>query len=212
MSANLFVSSPITEGYYVATNMTSGLQIGYDWFAVRPMDDSIIIESKHTMFGSSGIPVQLARFYIYPDWTPQRLEVKAESVFSVDMEFGDHETILSTSSAEGSHQMRFPVGRQRAFVLLSGGLYFPLHIVRRFRFEDPMPQQFNIIPEGIAEVRRLDDVIDSGQSYQLLEVKLWVAGMEDLLRLFVNERGDLIRYQTRNQNLLVKLEERGLLC
>ncbi|HEX8776156.1 MAG TPA: hypothetical protein VF735_21480 [Pyrinomonadaceae bacterium] len=205
-------SAAKAEGYYVATNMNNGVQMGYDWFAVRQVDDGLLVESRHTIFGPSPIPVQHARFEMDADWTPRRLEVKADEVASLLMEFSDDAISISTRSQQGERTMNYPFGRRRAFVLLNGGLYFPLHIVRRFNYDDPQPQQFNIVPGGICEVRRLDDFVEDGRTYRLLEMRVFVNGSDDIVRLVINGRGDLERYQTRNMNLLVKLEERGNVC
>lgn len=204
-------SSRLSAGYYVATNVASGLQVGYDWFAVREVDDGLVVESQHTTFGSASL-VQVAQFALDADWTPRRLEVKTNQGHSAVVEFAEDATVMSIHGLKNSQQMCFPIGRRYAYFPLSGGLYFPLHIVRRFRFEGLRPQQFNVIPEGLCEVRRLDDFIEDSQTFRLLEMKLSVLGIEDVVHLVINEREDLVRYHTRNLNLLVELEEEKSSC
>jgi hypothetical protein len=211
VSASSAISTPLAEGYYTATNMSSGFQIGYDWFAVRDAGDGLMIESKHTLFGT-GLPQQCVRFELDADWTPRRLELTAESLFALSASFEESETLITTRDAQGEKQFRFAVGRRQAYFLLSGGLYFPLHLVRRFDFENTQPQTFNMIPEGICEVRRIEDLTEEGRTFRQLEGRMYLAGIDDMVRLVINERDDLVRYHTRNQNLLVKLEERGPSC
>ena len=195
------------EGYYVATNLSTGLQVGYDHFAIRNAGDGLVIESQHTMFGPLNA-VQSANFTLDHDWTPRRLEVRvAAQDYHAVVEFADAVTLMSIHSPNGDQQLRFPIGRQRAYFFLNGAIYFPLHIVRRFHFDNPAPQRFEVIPDGLCEVWRLPDVVEEQQTFRLLEMKVLVSGHEDMLRLVVNQGGDLVRYRTRNLNLLVKLEE-----
>jgi hypothetical protein len=195
-----------SEGYYVATNLATGVQIGYDWFAVRAMDDGLTVESRHTIFGAN-IPVQHAQFELDDDWTPRRLTVKAEQLFAVKMEFEDNQTTLSTTTSTGTKEMLLPIGRHLAVVFINGGLYFPLHIVRRF--DQEQPQQFSVIPDGLGEVRRMADLVEDGQTFRVLETKISIAGLQDVLQLVVNESGDMVRYHGKSQNVLVRLEERA---
>jgi hypothetical protein len=201
-------SAALSEGHYIALSQAEGVQVGYDWFAVRPESGGLLVESRHTIFGAPSIPVQQARFSLDADWTPRRFEVKAENLFSLVIEFADQSSVMFMTDQNGTQRTDVPVGRHKALVLLNGGLYFPLHVVRRFRFDDPRPQQFNIIPNGLMEVRQLDDETRDGQRFHILEAKVAVAGFEDVLRIVVNERGDMVRYQARNQNVVVQLEER----
>jgi len=156
--------------------------------------------------------VQHARFTVGPDWTPRYIQVQAEPVFSLEVQFEDRVTVMSFTEKDSSRRVEFPIGRERALFLLNGGLYFPLHIVRRFDFDSTQPQQFSIVPTGIAEVSRLEDTVEGGETLRLLETKISLPGYDEVLRLYVNTRGDLVRYQARNQNVVVKLEESGRLC
>lgn len=208
---NKHPAASLTEGYYTATSLTNRLQVGYDWFAIREVGDQLIVESRHTLFGVP-IPPQEARFELDRDWTPRRFEVRAEQLFSAEVEFGETETSMRIREASGEKELRAPVRRRRALFMLNGGLYFPLHAVRRFQFDNPQPQQFELFPEGVAEVRRMQDTIEEGRILRHLEMKVLMAGMEDTLLLTVNDNDDLIQYQTKGQNLLVKLEERGASC
>lgn len=200
---------PLSEGYYVATSQASGVQIGYDWFSVRAAERGLLIESRHTIFGSHQIPVQHARFEVDEDWTPRRLEVKAEPAFAAVLEFGENGLSVSASTSKGLRLQNYPGSRHRMFVMLSGGLYFPLHVVRRFRFDSSEAQQFTVFPDGIAEVRRLDDLVEDDKTFRILEMKLWLGSIEDTLRIVVNERGDMVRYQAKSQHVLVRLDQRG---
>lgn len=209
MSTNEHAATPqpLDKGYYVATNLSNNLQIAYDSFAIRETEEGIVVESKHNVFGAN-IPQQTAHFALDRDWVPRRLDVTAEGLMNVVVEFGDAETSLHVKSPQGEQQARFPVGRRRAYFLMSGALYFPLHIVRRFRMNDAAPQTFDLIPSGVCEVRRGEDVFEDGQTLRQLNMRFQIEGLEDVVNMFINERGDLVRYITRNQNLLVKLEER----
>jgi len=202
----------ITEGRYVATDLIQGIQVAYDWFAVKPAENGLVIESRHTVMGVPGMPVQHAQFAVEPDWTPRRITVQADQLLSLEVEFSDTATVMFISEKDSSRKIELPIGRDRALFLLNGGLYFPLHIVRRFNFDDSKPQQFNIIPNGLAEVTRLPDKVEENETLRILETKISLPGYEDVLRLYVNAHGDLVRYQARNQNLVVQLEERGELC
>ena len=202
-------TSPLTEGFYVATSQASGVQIGYDWFSVRKAESGLLVESRHTIFGSHQIPVQHARFELDDDWTPRRLEVKAEPSFSTVMEFGEAGLSVSATTAKGLRQQSYPGSRHRTFVMLSGGLYFPLHIVRRFRFDSTEPQQFTVFPDGVAEVRRLEDLSEEDKTFRILEMKLRIGSIEDTLRIVVNHRGDMVRYHAKSQHVLVRLDQRG---
>lgn len=202
-----FVASPVTSGYYTATNMSNNLQVGLDSFVVRAHGDGLLVESQHHLFGGSA-PVQNAKFAVDADWTPRRLDIAAEGIMSAAVEFGDSETTLVIQSPEREERMRYPVGRRRAYFLMSGGLYFPMHLVRRFRFDDFAPQLFDLIPTGTCQVRRLEDLKEGDETLRQLEMRFQLGTVEDIVQLIVNQRGDLIRYQTRNQNLLVKLDER----
>lgn len=198
----------LAEGYYTVTSLVNGIQLGYDWFAVRENGhDGLVVESKHTIFGSN-IPVQHARFEIERDWTPRRFEISAGQNFKAAVDFGESETLMTSEDAQGAHEFRVPVGRRRAYLLVSGGLYFPLHIVRRFDFQSSLPKQFDLLPEGVCEVRRIEDAAaEDGQRLRQLEMKVMLVGVEDTLSLVVDEHDDLLRYQTRNLNLLVKYEK-----
>lgn len=202
----------ISEGRYVATNLTQGVQVAYDWFAVKPAQDGLVIESRHTVMGVPSMPVQQAQFAVEPDWTPRHIKVQADQLFSLEVEFQETATVMSISQQDNNQRVEVPIGRDRALFLLNGGLYFPLHIVRRFNFDDAQPQQFNIIPNGLAEATRLSDSVEGNERLRVLETKISLPGFEDVLRLYVNEHGDLVRYQARNQNLVVELEERGPIC
>ena len=202
------VPGPRREGHYVATSLSNNVQVGYDSFAIREAAGGLVVESRHVSFGG-GVPPQAARFTLDADWTPRQLEITAEGVMTADIDFGEAECAITVRSPRGEQQMRFPVGRARAYFLMSGGLYFPLHIVRRFRFDDPAPQLFDLLPPGVCEVRRVEDVVEDGEALRQLEMRFQIDGLEDFARLVVSRQGDLVRYRTRNQNLLVKLEERG---
>jgi hypothetical protein len=197
---------PLNKGHYIATNMSNNLQVAYDSFDVHEADDGVVVESKHRIFGGN-LPVQTANFALDTDWTPRRLDVSAEEMMTT-IEFGEAESSISVRTPQGEQRMCFPVSRRRAYLLISGGLYFPMHIVRRFRFEDPVPQHFDLVPSGICEVTRIEDLHEEDETFRQLEMRLQVEGIEDLLHLTVNQCGDLVRYRTRNQNLLVKLDDR----
>jgi hypothetical protein len=197
----------LSKGCYVATSISSGVQIGYDEFEVRRGGGNVLVESKHVLCGMSG-PHQISRFQLDPDWTPRRLEVNVEQGIRALVEFDETSTSMAIYDPKvGERRMSFPVGRQRAYFLLSGGLYFPLHLVRRFRFDDTQPQHFDIIPEGICQMIRRESITENGGTYYQIEARLMVAGVEDAIYMVLNDNRDLIRYRSRNQNLLVKLEE-----
>ncbi|HKP71563.1 MAG TPA: hypothetical protein VJT82_01415 [Pyrinomonadaceae bacterium] len=200
-------STPVSKGYYVATSLSNNLQVGYDSFVVREDEGGLVVESKHLIFGGNA-PVQTARFNLDLDWTPRRLEVTVEDLMTAVVEFGETETSLHASTPQGEQRTSFPVGRRRAYFLMSGALYFPMHIVRRFDFDNPQPQKFDLVPSGLCEVRRGEDLVEDGETFRQLEMRFQIESIEDAAMLVVNRRGDLVRYRTRNQNLLVKLEER----
>jgi hypothetical protein len=204
--------SSVTEGRYVATSLTEGVQVAYDWFSVKPVENGLLIESRHTVMGVPTMPVQHAQFTVGADWTPRYIRVQAEPLFSLEVEFADQVIVMSISEKDSSRKVEFPIGRDRALFLLNGGLYFPLHIVRRFDFTSNRPQQFSIVPTGMAEVSRLEDIVEDGETLRLLETQISLPGYDEVLRLYVSTRGDLVRYQARNQNVVVKLEESGRLC
>jgi len=204
---NESLSSLVTSGHYIATNLSNNLQVGLDSFQVREQADGLVVESKHRLFGA-GMPVQNSIFALDSDWTPRRLDISAEGGLGASVDFGETETNVVIKNAQEEQRIRFPVGRRRAYFLMNGGLYFPMHLVRRFRFEDFAPQLFDLVPTGSCQVRRLEDVEEGGERLRQLEMRFQVEAAEDVIRLFVNDRGDLTRYRTRNQNLLVQLDER----
>lgn len=205
-------NSFIAEGRYVATDLSQGVQVAYDWFGVKPAENGLVIESRHTVMGVPGMPVQHVQFAVEPNWTPRHITVQADQLLCLEVDFLDTATVMSVLEKGSSRKIELPIARDRALFLLNGGLYFPLHIVRRFNFDDPQPQQFNIIPNGLAEVTRLADKVEENETLRVLETKISLPGYEDALRLYVNAKGDLVRYQARNQNLVVELEQRGELC
>jgi hypothetical protein len=200
-------SKTLSRGCYVAMSISSGMQIGYDAFEVRRVGGNILVESKQVFCNMPHI-LQVTRFKPDPDWTPRWLEVNVEPGISVDVEFTENSTFMTIYDLDaGEQRMSFPVGRRRAYFLLSGGLYFPLHLARRFRFDDTRPQHFDIVPEGICQIIRRENIIENDEIFYQLESTLMVAGVEDVIYMVLNGNQDLIRYRSRNQNILVKLEE-----
>lgn len=199
----------LSKGYYVATSISSGVQIGYDAFEVRQVSGNILVESNHMLCGMPR-PLQVTRFKLDSNWTPHRLEINVEQGVAALVEFDETRTVMAIYDPKaGERRMSFPVGRRHAYFLLSGGLYFPLHLVRRFRFDDTRPQQFDVIPEGVCQVSRREDIIENDRTCYQLEARLMVIGVEDVIYMVLNGNQDLIRYRSRNQNILVKLEEQN---
>lgn len=204
-------SSALKRGHYIATSLGNNVQLGYDSFVVHETGDGLIVESKHTIFAAN-VPVQTAKFALDDDWTPRRLDVFAKDLMTATIEFGEVESNILIRTPKREQRASFPVGRRRAYFLMSGALYFPMHLVRRYRFEDAAPQHFDLVPSGICEVRRIEDLHEDDKTFRQLEMRFQAEGFEDLVHLIVNERNDLVRYRTRNLKLLVKLDEREHLC
>lgn len=199
-------AGPVTEGVYVATRLDNNVQVGYDTFAVRETAGGVVVDSKHVVFGGH-VPTQTARFEMDPDWTPRRADITVGDSMSAVIEFDDAETRVSARSPQGERLVTYPTGRHRAYFFMNGSFYFPMHIVRRFDFNDPRPQGFDLALGGLCEVRRAPDVEEDGETFRRLEMRWRFEALEDQLTLMVNGRGDLVSYRSSGQNLLVKLEE-----
>lgn len=197
---------PVSRGAYVATDLSNNLQVGYDTFAVQETEEAVVVESKHVVFGGL-LPTQTARFEMDADWTPRRAEIRIADSMSADIEFGEAETRVVGRSPQGERRLTYPVGRHRAYFFMNGSLYFPMHLVRRFDFDDPRPQRFDLALGGLCEVRRAEDVTEDGETFRRLEMRWRIEALEDQVSMLVNRRGDLVSYRTSNQNLFVKLEE-----
>ena len=198
----------ITEGYYVASHRLEGYQIGYDWFQTKKSHTGFTIESRHTIFGALAC-VQTARFEVDEDWTPKHLSVKVpDQETSCIVEFSDAETVVIYHTPQGRQGNRFncPVPRQRALFLLNGGFYFPLHVVRRFPFETGSHQRYDLIPQGLVEVIPLKDIQKDGQYLRVLEMRMAIGQLQDTMQLYIDDRYDLVRYNTQNSNLQVQFE------
>jgi hypothetical protein len=195
----------------VATDLASGLQIGYDRFRRRETGDGLCVESRHTAFGTPA-PVQRVEFHLDRDWTPRRLVARSEAWHALEVRFGETETRVLARRGSQEREMVLPVGRRRALLLLSGGFSFPLHAVHRFLREASRPVRFQLIPEGVCEMRDAPDGPWTEEGLRLLEMRLTVAGVEDRLRLLVNAKQELVRFHARNRNLLVRLEGAATPC
>lgn len=197
---------PVAEGAYVATRLDNNVQVGYDTFAVRETAAGVVVDSKHVVFGGQ-MPTQTARFEMDPDWTPRRVDITVGDSITVVIEFGEAETRVIARSPQGERLMTYPIGRRRAYFFMNGSFYFPMHVVRRFDFDDPRPQSFDLALGGLCEVRRAPDVAEDGETFRQLNMRWRCEGVEDQLTLMVSGRGDLVSYRTSSQYLLVKLEE-----
>jgi len=195
----------------VATDLASGLQIGYDRFRRRETGDGLRVESSHTAFGTPA-PVQRVEFHLDRDWVPRRLVARSEAWHSLEVEFGEGETRVRVRRGRQEREMTLPVGRHRALLLLSGGFSFPVHAVRRFPREASCPVRFQMIPEGVCEVGHGPDGPWAAEGLRMLEMRLAVSGVEDRLHLLVDAAGELVRFHARNRNLLVRLEGAGPPC
>jgi len=202
---------PVCEGTYVATDLASGLQIGYDRFRLSETGDGLCVESRHTAFGTP-TPVQRVEFHLDRDWIPRRLVARSEAWHSLEVEFGEGETRVRVRRGEQEREMILPVGRRKALLFLSGGFSFPLHAVRRFPRESSGPVRFQMIPEGVCEIRHGPDGPWTADGLRMLEMRMAVSGVEDRLQLLVDTGGELVRFHARNRNLLVRLERAGPPC
>lgn len=211
MSAHGIKAHRLGERTYLATDLASGLQVGYDRFRLGETGDGLCVESRHTAFGTP-TPVQRVEFHLDRDWIPRRLAVRSEAWHSLEVEFSERETRVRACRGEQERELILPVGRREALFLLSGGFSFPVHAVRRFPRESSGPVRFQMIPEGICELRRGPDGPWRADGLRMLEMKLAVAGVEDRLQLLVDSEDELVRFHARNRNLLVRLEEAGPPC
>jgi hypothetical protein len=200
----------VREDAYVAIDLRSGLQIGYDRVRLHETADGLRLDSRHTAFGSA-LPVQEVRFHLERDWTPRRLEARSEAWSSLEVRFGMHETRIVARRHGRKRRLTVPVGRRHAIFFLSGGFSFPLHAVRRFPPQEPGPVRFQIVPEGTCEMRACP-APPAGTTLHLLEMRLSLPHGEDLLHLAVGANGDLVRFHARNRSLLVQREGSELLC
>ncbi len=201
----------ISSGYYVARLPTNNEVIAYDQFEIKRQADGIVIDSIHNILIAE-VPQQIARFEMDEDWTPRRLKIEAGPLFSAMVEFGESEIVLDSRSIQGENTTRYPISRFRAYFMMNGAAYFPLHIVRRFDFDNREPQRFDIVPEGECWAVRIGDIVEQGETLAQIEVRFSFLGKSDLMSLLINTRGDLIRYSVRNQNLIVTLEDKAPSC
>jgi hypothetical protein len=197
----------INEGYYVAVYQPSGLQVAYDRFSVTDSANGLLVESCHTVLGG-GIPAQTARFHIDHDWTPRRLEIHSTGG-AVTAEFNPSSVLVRTKTDSGEESYEFRAARERAYFILSGGLYFPLHVVRRLDLNNPRPQLFDLVPEGICAVTCGPEEETNGKRIRKAEMRLSLGSVEDLLSLTLDTGGNLLRYQTRNQQMSISLEDQA---
>ena len=197
----------LTEGYYVATLLDENLQIGYDHFVINETSEGLLVEARHILRGHSISIEQTSTFELDKDWTPRKLEVNVQSQnLLATVVFGDDKTTIKYETSEKEEEEHYPVSRKNAYFLLNNVLYFPLYIVKRFDFNRPGIQKFETIPTGICEVRHCEDVNENGNILKVLEARITIDSMQELLRLIVNEKGDLLRYKTQ-KNLLVELNK-----
>jgi len=196
---------PVTEGQYVATSLVSHAQVAYDQFSVEETGGHVTVRSKHTVLGNASVPTQFVEFHLNSQWHPEKLDIRAAEA-SVLVTFDPQQAVMKVNHQNQERSFVFPASRERAYFVLSGGLYFPLHIVRRLNFEATGPQRFDVIPQGSCEVVPGPVIEENGKPLRTFEMKLLVGGAEDLLTLVVNNDGDLVRYRTRNQGLMVQLE------
>jgi hypothetical protein len=195
----------------VATDLTTGLQIGCDRFHHRETGDGLCVESRHTAFGTPG-PVQRVEFRLDRDWTPRRLVARSEAWDRLEVEFDQVKTRVLARRGQQAREMVLPVGRREALLLLSGGFSFPVHAVRRFPRDASSPVRFLLIPEGTCEVRCGPPGPWTADGLRILEMRLAVSGVEDRLHLLLDAAGELVRFHARNRNLLVRLEGAGPPC
>lgn len=211
MTASAEQSQGVSSGYYVARAPSNNSPVAYDWFEVKSQDGGILIDSIHNILIAE-VPQHIARFALDADWTPRRLMVEAGPSFSARVEFGESEVVFHSRIEQEEQTSRCAVGRRRAYFMMNGGLYFPLHVIRRFDFAISQPQRFDIVPEGECEAVRLDDSIEAGETLAQLEMRLSFLGMTDIIHLWINSKNDLVRYRVRNQNLIVTLEDQAPSC
>jgi hypothetical protein len=206
-------SSPqrIHQRTYVATDLASGLQIGYDRLRRVETGNGLRLESSHTAFGTPGA-VQRVEFHLDRDWIPRRLLARSQAWHSLTVEFGESETRLRVRRGPEARQMVLPVGRREALLLLSGGFSFPVHAVHRFLMSERRPVRFQLIPEGTCTVEGGPEGPWSADGFRMLEMRLAASGVEDRLALLVDSAGELVRFHARNRNLLVRLEGSGSPC
>ncbi len=196
---------PVTEGQYVATSLVSHAQVAYDQFSVEEKGGRVIVRSKHTALGNANVPIQFVEFQLNSQWHPEKLDIRAAGA-SVLVTFDQQQAVMKVSHQSQEQSFVFPASRERAYFVLSGGLYFPLHIVRRLNFEAAGPQLFDVVPQGSCEVVPGPVIEENGKPLKTFEMRLRVGSVEDLVTLVVNNDSDLVQYRTRNQRLMVQLE------
>jgi hypothetical protein len=206
MSHDAVTPAVLFEGGFVGTHTTTGVQVAHDWVSIRRESDRIVSDSKHTVYGP-GVPVQSVRLVSDLDWSPLRAEVEAAGMGQVlVVDFEDLAANAVAKTPSGEQKQRFPLERRSAWFTISGALYFPLHLVRRFDFSSGRPQQFSVFPMGTVEVRK--DSREQATSGTRLFMRLALGSYQDEAVLDLSEAGELVRYQLRGQGLLVEQERR----
>jgi len=199
-------AKPRSSGTYVATDMSNRLQIGQEHFQIRETDGGFNLQFSTVPYGSPS-PPQRVVWDFDSDWDPIHLTAAVEGLATTEVTFEDTKCEVETRHQSGVQSQRFDVGRQNAFFLLNGALCAPLIIARKFDWDAGGTQSHALIPPGFLDVRRLPDDEVDGEPRSVLEVRLATMGVHDVVTLFVDARRDVVRYQTRNFQLLVELEE-----
>jgi hypothetical protein len=191
--------------YYVCTNLSCGTQIACDRVVISPNGEGFIVESNHRLFNTP-MPPQDIRFAVDREWSPERIDLRAGSAVSAEFVFGDTTCEMRMKTPQGDTGHRWTVGRRSAYVMLSGVLYLPLHIVRRFSFETNAPLRFTIIPNGFCEVRRVEDAQEGDRTFRVLRARFFDGRDSDVVDLFVTPDGELEKYYAGRNTLMVKRE------
>ncbi len=197
--------SPRARGSFLATNLANRVQVGQEQYTVSDNDKGHLLDLATVPFG--GGRRQDASWQFDHDWNPLHLTVEVEGHSTTDVSFTMSECVVVTKSAESEVSQRFEVGRERAFFLLNGALSSPIVLARRFDWSQDATQSFALIPPGFLDVRRLPDDEVGGKCFRVLEVRISTMGLQDTVTMFIDERGDIARYQTKNFQTLVELEE-----
>ena len=193
--------APPSAGTFVATALTSGLQVASDSFRIRPWRQGYRAETRQTTYGP-GLPPQSTILTVDEHWRPRLLRVNRPGWHAIRAVFAAEHVSFRAGTRFGRRHESFPLSAESSFPLVSGGLAFPLFACRRLAASGRSRLSLLLIPEGFCDLRQDDGSSD-------VHIRIHGPGGEDRLHLRLRRDGSIQRYHVRNAGLLVTLQSPG---